>query len=75
MYYPDVALDILSEDGKYDAEKVIAVICTVMTVNRDVVELLEAKGISYEQIRALCSLSEHGVKHIDKESGYENERT
>jgi hypothetical protein len=58
MMYPDIALDVLSDNGQYNPEKIIRAICIVMTSNRDVVELLEAKGVRHEQIQALCSLAE-----------------
>lgn len=65
MVYPKVAYDRLSQDGKYDPEKVVNACCQVLTINRDVVELLQKKGIEPETIGAICSLAAHACKDFE----------
>ena len=65
MVFPNIAFDRLSKDGKLNPAKVISTCCTVLTLNRDVVELLQQKGIEPEEIGAICSLAEHACKEFE----------
>ncbi len=43
------------------SEKSINSIMVVLTINRDMVELMERRGISVDDIRQLCFLAKRGI--------------